>query len=46
MARKTVPIVALTANAFAAGIQECRDAGMDDRLAKPIAIAELAAAVA
>jgi hypothetical protein len=23
MARKTVPIVALTANAFAAGIQEC-----------------------
>jgi DNA-binding response OmpR family regulator len=43
---KTIPIVALTANAFAAEILGCRDAGMDDHLAKPIAIVDLAAAVA
>ncbi|WP_167737429.1 sensor histidine kinase [Sphingomonas parva] len=43
---RTIPIVALTASAFAAEIQECRDAGMDDHLAKPIAILDLAAAVA
>lgn len=41
----TIPIVALTANAFAAEIQECRDAGMDDHIAKPSGFAELKQAV-
>jgi CheY-like chemotaxis protein/HPt (histidine-containing phosphotransfer) domain-containing protein len=31
-----VPIIALTANAFADDVQACRDAGMDDFVAKPI----------
>ncbi len=34
-------IVALTANAFASDEQRCRDAGMDDFLAKPFSLAEL-----
>jgi len=41
----TIPIVALTANAFAAEIRECRDAGMDDHIAKPSGFAELKQAV-
>ena len=42
----TIPIVALSAGAFANEVQECLDSGMNDHLAKPIAIDELAAAVA
>ena len=34
--RSNVPIIALTANAFAEDVQACRDAGMDDFVAKPI----------
>jgi PAS domain S-box-containing protein len=41
----TIPIVALTANAFAAEMQECRDAGMDDHIAKPSGFAQLKEAV-
>ena len=41
----TIPIVALSAGAFANEVQECLDSGMNDHLAKPIAIDELAAAV-
>jgi len=41
----TVPIVALTAGAFAGDIQACRDAGMNDHVAKPIVSAELARAI-
>ncbi|WP_107045685.1 ATP-binding protein [Sphingomonas sp. STIS6.2] len=40
-----LPIVALTANAFAADLDTCRDAGMDDHVAKPVAMETLLAAV-
>ena len=35
---KTIPIIAMTANAFAEDIQACREAGMDAHIAKPIDI--------
>ena len=33
---KTVPIVAMTANAFKEDVEKCKDCGMDDHIAKPI----------
>ena|GEM_PF-936794 len=33
---KTIPIIAMTANAFAEDVQKSRDAGMDEHLAKPL----------
>ncbi len=38
-----LPIIAVTANAFADDIEQCRAAGMDDHLAKPITHGALAA---
>lgn len=37
------PIIAMTAAAMKSDLQRCRDAGMDDYLAKPVAIEELKA---
>lgn len=36
-----IPIIAITANAFLEDIQTCREAGMDDHIAKPITIEKL-----
>ena len=38
---KTIPIIAMTANAFSDDIQRCLDAGMDAHLAKPVDMAEV-----
>ena len=38
---KTIPIVAMTANAFAEDVKRCRDAGMNAHVAKPIDMAIL-----
>ena len=42
---KTVPIVALTANAFEEDIQHALDAGMNEHIAKPVRIEKIMAAV-
>ena len=44
--RPRLPIVALTANAFADDRQRCHEAGMDDFLTKPISLDALKAVVA
>ena len=44
-ARGRVPIVALTAHAFTAQIEECHQAGMDGHLAKPFTMAQLVVAL-
>lgn len=44
--RARLPIIALTANAFAEDDRRCREAGMDDFLTKPLNLDALRAAVA
>ena len=38
---KTIPIIAMTANAFSSDVQNCLEAGMDAHVAKPLDIAVL-----
>lgn len=38
---KTIPIIAMTANAFTEDIQQCLDAGMDAHVSKPLDVAAL-----
>lgn len=35
---KTIPIIAMTANAFAEDVAQCKEAGMNDHISKPIDI--------
>lgn len=39
---KSVPIIAMTANAFAEDIKSCKDSGMDGHIAKPISAENIA----
>ena len=42
---KVIPIVAMTANAFAEDVKEAMDAGMDAHVAKPIDMKNLEAVI-
>jgi signal transduction histidine kinase len=46
LAAKTVPIIAMTANAFKEDIDKCLAAGMNDHLAKPIDFSEVVRKIA
>lgn len=43
---KTLPIIAMTANVFAEDVEKAREAGMNAHVGKPIALQELANAMA
>ena len=38
---RTIPVIAMTANAFAEDIADSKNAGMDEHLAKPMDVAKL-----
>ena len=38
---KTIPILAITSNAFESDMKKCKDAGMNEHLSKPIDIQKL-----
>ena len=38
---RTIPIIAMTANAFVEDVQDCLDAGMTAHVSKPLAISAL-----
>ena len=42
---RQLPVVALTANAFAEDIEQCLDAGMQGHLAKPVRLGDLRSTV-
>lgn len=42
---KTIPIIAMTANAFVEDIQESKDAGMNEHISKPLDIAKVIAMI-
>ncbi len=41
IAVSTIPVIAMTANAFQSDIEQCLNAGMNDHLAKPVSISML-----
>ena len=43
---KEIPIIAMTANAFAEDMQKCLDAGMNAYLAKPLEVQKVIAVIA
>ena len=43
---RTIPIIAMTANAFAEDMQKCLDAGMNAYLAKPLEVQKVIAVIA
>ncbi len=42
----TIPIIAMTANAFAEDAKKCREAGMNDHLSKPLQMEKVIATIA
>lgn len=42
----TIPIIAMTANAFAEDAEKCREAGMNDHLSKPLQMEKVIATIA
>ena len=42
---RTVPIIAMTANAFREDIERCLDAGMNDHLSKPVSVDKMMSAI-
>ncbi len=43
---KTIPVIAMTASAFSEEIQRCKDAGMNEHIAKPLDVDKLMSVIA